>query len=70
MRPRRGTISNAPKARPADASSAVATPVEPCVLITNETKSTLLPPSDIAGVAADGNKKYVLNPTVAVPDDG
>jgi hypothetical protein len=56
--------------RPADASSAVATPEDPCCLTTNETKSTLLPPSDIAGVAPDGNKKYVLNPTVAIPDDG
>jgi hypothetical protein len=56
--------------RPADASSAVATPEYPCVLITNETKSTLLPPSDIDGAAPDGNKKYVLNPTVAIPDDG
>ena len=39
-------------------------------LTTNETKSTLLPPSDMDGVEPDGNKKNVLNPTVAIPDEG
>ena len=54
----------------ADASSAVATPDDPCVLTINETKSTLPLPVDILGVDPDGNKKNVLNPTVAIPDDG
>ena len=39
-------------------------------LTTKETKSTLPAPSDIDGVAPDGNWKNVLNPTVQIPDDG
>ena len=46
------------------------TPVAPCILITKETKSILLLPSDNAGKDPDGNLKYELNPTVAIPDDG
>ena len=42
-------------------------PAVPCLLITKLTKSTLLDPPENTGTDPEGNKKYVLNPTVVTP---
>ena len=50
------------------AKNTEAPPTLPCVCTVNDIK--LIAPSDVGiiGAEPDGNKKYVLNPTVVIPE--